>query len=229
MILKLASFFVVYGFWIGFMGLGQFIYDYQTLLTGIGAVSAAYIAAKPVWRQLELTQTQSNGVLREMLLQRQTEVEQAFSAVSDKLGRPLNNLSILFYDLDDEQITEMQAHAHDQAISHGLSWYRDFYKWRDSAEIDTARSKLVVKLESLTRILSDIHGPAHTDQHDENRSISNQVWAEFLARGHAAKAEVEDALSEAETAKSAVADAMKLEIAAIGSRLKALDKALMSN
>lgn len=64
--------------WWALMGIGQFVYDYQTLITGFTAVGAAYVAVQPVYRQLALMrmqsalmQTQSNSVLQQMLLQRQ--------------------------------------------------------------------------------------------------------------------------------------------------------------
>jgi hypothetical protein len=79
--------------WSAMMGLGQFIYDYQTLIVGAGAIGAAYVAAKPVWRQLELTQTQANGVLREMLLQRQAELKKAQEASTEKVGKIVNDLA----------------------------------------------------------------------------------------------------------------------------------------
>ena len=82
----------MYAMWMSLKGLSQFIYDYQTLLTGMAALAAAYIAAKPVWRQLRLTQTQANGVLREMLLQRQSEVQSATATLSEMVKKPLSEL-----------------------------------------------------------------------------------------------------------------------------------------
>jgi len=78
--------------WLGLMGIGQFIYDYQTLIAGIGAIGAAIIAVRPVYHQLDLMRTQSNAVLKDMLVQRQAELEQAATAVAKHVGGPLEDL-----------------------------------------------------------------------------------------------------------------------------------------
>lgn len=220
----------MYTIWMALKGLGQFIYDFQTLLTGIGALVAAYVAAKPVWRQLELTQTQANGVLRDMLMQRQSEVANAASALTENVGKPLSELDRHLYWPDGEAIRldEHQAFHHDQNISRAITWLRSESKHRDSSTVEAAKAGLIEKIDGLLTVLDHIHRPAHTEQHDEDHSFTDEQWAEFLARGESAKDEVEAALAQAQEALTIVSQAMVSEKAAIKARLKKLDEVLIA-
>ena len=179
--------------------------------------------------RLIVLQTQSNGVLREMLLQRQTDLEQAESAITKMIWTPLNDLWHEFSEFDDEPINEVQAHHHDQNISRGLAFIRHGYRWRDSVDVEAARGAAAEKISALVGILNDIHAPAHTDQHDEDRSISDGDWQEFLARGETAKGEVEPALRTAREAAKSIFAKMKRESTEIQDRLKKLDRALVAH
>lgn len=210
------------------MGLGQFIYDYQTLIGAGAAIVAAYIAVRPVWRQLELTQTQANGVLREMLLQRQAELQQAQSALQDNVGKPLNELSFeLDVEAGGDRITEHEAHHHDMGLSRAVSWVRQHYQWRDSTPAETARNSLIEKIDALLMLLSDVHAPAHTDQVGEDYAMSDEEWTAFVARGEQAKDEVPTALADAQRAYREFWSSLSEERSVIGVRLKKVNEALM--
>src|SRR5436853_4663091 len=129
---------VMLAMWTALRGVGQFIYDYQTLLTGAGALVAAYIAAKPVWKQLKLTQTQSNGVLREMLLARRVEVKKARASLAEHVEKHLSELNTAVYWPDGEpnQLDEHQAHHHDQSIWRAANWLQSESKERDSGNVE---------------------------------------------------------------------------------------------
>jgi hypothetical protein len=210
------------------MSIGSFIYDYQTLIAGALALAAAYFAAKPVWRQLELTQTQSNGVLREMLLHRQVEVQQARAALMANVGSKLFDLDhALGCQGDGEFISEHDAFGNDQILSQSISWLRTGYHWRDRSRVEAARAELIDKIDTLLQILEAIHAPAHTDQHDEDRSISDEDWAAFLARGVAAKGEVAGAVGAARTTFNNLLLEMESEAEALKERLTKVNEALL--
>lgn len=220
----------MYAMWMSLRGASQFIYDYQTLLTGVAALAAAYIAAKPVWRQLRLTQTQANGVMREMLLQRQSEVNKAAEALTEHVKKPLNELGQALFWPDGEAalLDEHHAFHHDQSISRAVGWLRLDSQHRHSSMVEAALQRLIPQIDHLLNVLDDIHRPAHTDQHDEDHSFSDDAWAAFLARGEAAKGEVEGALAETTRALDATFSSLASEAATIKARLKELDEALLT-
>jgi hypothetical protein len=211
-------------------GLWQFIYNYQTLLTGAAALAAAYIAARPVWKQLKLTQTQAEGVLRDMLLQRQAEVDNAYAALAHQVGKPLNDLSadLLWPDGEAVRLDEHQAFNHAQAIWSAISSQRADTEHRNSATVEATKGRLIELVDALHSVLDHIHRPASTNQHDEDHDFSDEEWAAIEARGEAAKDEVQDALVPAQNALSETFKALELEKEAIKGRLKKLDEALLA-
>jgi hypothetical protein len=217
--------------WVALRGLGKFIYDFQTLLGVFAAILAAYIAARPVWRQLKLTQTQADGVLRDMLLKREVEIDKAVAAISEHVGKPLSDLSRTTYGLSDEPIdlSEEGAHHSEQTVSGAVRWLRLDPSERDSAAVETAKRELVEELDKLTDILGHIHTPASQQQHDEDHSFTDEQWAAIEARGQAAKGEVPDALSAAQRALRAVFQAVASERAKLKQRLKKLNAALIDD
>lgn len=221
----------MYATWEGLRGLGRFIYDFQTLLGVFAAILAAYIAARPVWKQLKLTQTQADGVLRDMLLKRETEIDKAVTATSEKVGKPLSELS---YAIDTPfgeptDLNEEGAHHFEQTISSAVRWLRLDPTERDSAAVETAKSRLIEKLDNLIDILGYIHIPASQQQYDEEHSFTDEQWAGIEARGQAAKGEVPQALSEAQAAFRAVLEAIAAERAKLKLRLKKLNAALIDD
>jgi hypothetical protein len=211
-----------------FMGLGQSIYDYQTLLGAAIAVGAAYWAGRPVYEQLKLTQTQADGVLREMLLQRQDEVRKARGAVTAKIRQPLSDLA---FELGPEEpidkIDEHQAHHHEMGLWHALSWLRTEYQWRDSSNVEAAKNDLVGKMDALIHLLAEVRYPASEDQHDPDNPISDDDWAALVARGEAAKDEVPAALAGAQAAFREFLAELEKESTAIDARHKSVNEALI--
>jgi hypothetical protein len=211
------------------VGLAQFIYDYQTLIAGAGAIAAAYVAAKPVWRQIELSQTQANGVLREMLQERKAEIQQARSASSDKVGTALNELALAVpWEDEGARITEHEAHHHDVGLSQAVRWLRTGYHWRDSSLVENVRETLILRIDDLIRVLRDVHYPAHTEQHDEDHNMSDEEWAAFVKRGEEAKGEVPESLAVAQSSNRHFLDSLEAEKESIGQRLRKVNEALTS-
>lgn len=209
------------------MSVGQVIYDYQTLITGGAALLAAYFAGRPVYRQLDLMRIQSDAVLREMLLDRQTDLTQANAALATNLGKPLNALGTAVYWDEGEGLDEEQAFYHDQNLSVPLTWLKHDYAWRDNPKAEAKRTELVTALARLIDTLDDVHRPAHTEQVDEDHNISDDDWAKFLARGEEAKGEIEARLAETQDALSATRGEIDAELTAIRLRLTKLDRTLV--
>lgn len=221
---------VVWGLLMSVSGLGTFIYDYQTLIGSGVALLAAYVAVRPVWRQVALTQTQSNGVLREMLLERKLEIEQAKADVRENVSKPIFNLvSAISWYKQGELMDEHSAHAFDHQLSTALKWLTEKYRWRDSEVVEQKKQFLIQELRSTIGILDDIHAPAHTDQHDEDRSISEENWQEFIKRGQEAKTLIKGAARKSKLAHTKLQETMDIDLEAIQSRLRKLDATLISS
>ena len=228
---ELAKMIIEFLFSSALIGLVTFIYDYQTIIAGAGAIGAAYIAARPVYSQLGLLRTQSNGVHREMLLQRQHEIVQAHAALDENVSEKLRQLSGQFYWDDSDggnDFTEQMAHHYDGSVSAATYWVRQSYHWRDNPTAEPLKEELLKNLDSLTSILQDIHYPAHHEQHGEDYSMSDEDYATFCKRGETAKSEVYPALKIAQTTLQKYQSCLKSEQAVLVSELKKLDQMLIA-
>src|SRR5687767_10483627 len=70
-------------------GAGTFIYNYQTLITGVLAIGAAWYAGAPVWRQLKDSNLQTRILHREALTIRLREAEERADRVAKAIDDPL--------------------------------------------------------------------------------------------------------------------------------------------
>lgn len=215
-----------------FSGIGHFIYDFQTLIAGLVAVAAALYGAAPVYRQLELTRTQSNAVLMSMLQDRFAAVEQAVSAMRKEVLTPLRELNRVYqFDYEVDEVTKISAeaaHHYDQLISGGARWLEDAYRWRDSVATENAKRLLVCELEALTDLLSDAHAPEHTDQVGEDYAMNDEEWAAFVHRAEEAKIAVPEALQNSEKAFRRYEDAQQVELHGLTQKLKAVEGSLLT-
>lgn len=207
-------------------GLGRFVFEYQTLIAGAAAVAAAYYAAKPVYRQLDMMRLQSDAVMRDMLINRERDLRQALEALGKNVGKPLNDLGGAVYWHEGETIDEEQAFYHDQQLSSARTWLAGGYRWRDSAVVEAARGDLDKALDELVDTLDDVHRPAHTDKEDEDHVFTDEAWEAFLKRGEDAKDEMQGKLTDAVRALSAVTAGIGAELRSIGNQLTTIDRSL---
>jgi hypothetical protein len=231
MIADLALALVAKLIWVGLMGIGQIVYDYQTLIAGIGAIGAAIIAVRPVYHQLDLMRTQSNAVLKDLLLQRQAELEQAAAALKKHVSERLDDLGREYpwYEVDEDiRITERQAHHFDLHISGAVRWIHLGYRWRDNPVMEGKKALLVSALDELIGKLGDIYFTASHQQHDEDYSIDNEEWVRLEQRGEDAKLEIYPSLVVAKATLTAFLEANQQELVVIDTQLRKLDQGLLS-
>jgi hypothetical protein len=178
-----------------------------------------------------MMRTQSNAVLKDMLIQRQAELEQAAAAVTKHVGGPLDNLGREYpwYEEDENiRLTETQAHHYDQHISGAVSWIRRRYRWRDNPVMEGKKALLISALDALIGKLGDIYFTASHQQHDEDYSIDDAEWARLEQRGEDAISQIYPALVVAKTAMTSFLEANQQELAAIDTQLRKLDRDLLS-
>jgi hypothetical protein len=81
-------------------------YDWQTLITGALAILAAWIAARPGWRQLKSLQLQSEATARETLITRVTAMESRRETTRHKMQHIKDEFSHY-----DELLEDINPHA----------------------------------------------------------------------------------------------------------------------
>lgn len=168
------------------------LYDYQSLAAGLLAILAAWIAAKPVWKQLRDTSLQAMIAQRETIVGIKKDAERRFAKVEKVIAEPFRNLSRLTTDPVGEMI---EIGPHDAFGVGGqlqgvLDWYLETLRETESPAIEAEKDKLRDALGKLERALNDVHWIDHNDQHGDDYSLTDEEWEEVKRRNVEAPAKV---------------------------------------
>lgn len=205
--------------------------DWQTLVVGILALAAAWWAARPVYRQLRETETQSNATLRDVLVPRVAELERHKERALAPSREAVTNLVREFHEMDEAELTAFKEEAafdHWQMVRSAADDFKEFRVWRfDVPSIESLKEPVAVALAHLTDRLDDIHRPASTDQEGENYAYTDQEWEAIKQRGLAARLVLPETIGEWREASDALTKAYDDEAGKLRRRIVELDRALL--
>lgn len=207
------------------MSLGCFIYDFQTLLTGVLAIVVAIVAGVPVWRQLRDSNLQTRISHRETLAILLRDALTRFEKVDQSISKPLAMASDVTSDPmgDARTIDAHDAHGLEQALAGVLDWYLVVLADTEHADIEACKTSLKAALIALTETLNDAHWADHNDQSDEDRDTPDDEWAEILSRCAAAKIEAAERVSDAQIAYLQLTKAQNVWAQSLRGRIAKLD------
>lgn len=212
-------------------GAGNFIYHYQTLITGAAAIGAAWYAGAPVWRQLKDSNLQTRIMHRETLAIRLREAEERAGRVAKAIDDPLWQAQRVTSDPAGEpvEIGEHDAFGVEQMILGTLDWYLVTLEGTEDASVEAAKAALKAALTDLTDTLSDVHWPAHNDQSGEDYSMTDEEWSEVLRRADEGAKLATEKVSAAWKANRALKDAQQASIDGLRRQIAALDQSIARN
>ena len=161
-------------------------------MTGLIALLAAWVTARPVWRQLESMTTQSNLLLREFLDQKliqSTKTYDTISKLASSFQMTFSEGSLKF--CEDERINPEWAfnqEASGQQLQKRVGSYS--LESLPADEVRPAFINLNTALLDLPETLDRIHRPFSEEQHGEDRSFSDEEWKSVKSVGHKAEADL---------------------------------------
>lgn len=203
-------------------GAGTFIYNYQTLITGLLAIGAAWYAGAPVWGQLKDSNLQTRIMHRETLAIRLREDEERAARVAEAIDDPLWKAQDVTSDPagDPLEINEHDAFGVEQMIRGKLDWYLVLLEGTQDTRVEQAKVALKEALKELTDTLSNVHWPAHNDQSGEDYAKTDEEWAEVLQKAKDGKTQAPEKVRAAwkanrvlKAAQEAVANELRQQIA----------------
>jgi hypothetical protein len=168
------------------MTLGRLIYDYQTLITGVLAIGAAWWAARPAWKQISYMRLASEISSRETLRQRAIELEER-KAKYDEQRRDFLAATRLEYDDDGQLFEPIRAgwafDAEQMTLQFRAQQIGAKLSLLDTEPVDNARTALVAKLNPVAEALGAIHRPesVHPEEFEPEADLTPEEAA-YLAR-----------------------------------------------
>lgn len=182
-------------------GLCLFVYNYQTLLTGLIALVAALIAVAPVVRQLSLSRLQSAIMTRDVLGKRLSETEARRTRAAAALQKVTVDFERDIYSDDPEgepKIGAEWAFYAEQTLETLLDKMRQRRESQvDPEEINVELDLIIAGVVALIPSLSDISAPARQPWDDPDLHLSEQEEKDAAAEADAAAAIAEKAIPDA--------------------------------
>lgn len=202
------------------------IYDFQTLITGVLAICAAWYAATPVWRQLKDSNLQTTIMYRETLAQRLREAVERAARVAQAIDGPLMEAGRLTNEPWGEpiEIDEHTAFHLEQTIGKQLDWYLVTLIDTEERRIEDAKKQLKTAIDDLIETLNAIHWPAHNDQHDEDYSFSDEEWRDILSKSEESRSLASVKVSTVQQAYAALRGAQRLYLQELRQKIGQLDQ-----
>lgn len=209
---------------------GCFIYDFQTLLTGIVAIGVAVVAGIPVWRQLKDTNLQTRISHRETLSTLLRDTLARFAEVQAAMREPLSMADRLAFYPDGEpmEIEAEGAHHLEQAFNGLLDWYLVVLADTEHSEIEDRKTDLKNAINKLVSTLGDAHWADHNFQQDENHNFSDEEWAKIETRCGEAKIEASSRISTVSTAYRALTDAQEAWVRSLRAQIARLNQQIVA-
>ncbi len=215
--------------WTGFWAL---IKGYQSLIAGLIAIGAAYMTAKPVWRQLRSMSVQTAMVHREFLAERLRVLEARrhwlmtrLDRYSDEVGQRMMEMRELEGRLNVHWIFERS-----QTTASLIGVLEEDRKaQRDPTPVASALEAVLEALRQLYETMEAIHRPQSTDQAGEDYAYTDEEWARIHAKGKQADERLDAEVTTFERALSGLRTALQTELDGLRDSLQAIDARLTAS
>ncbi|WP_146197965.1 hypothetical protein [Caulobacter endophyticus] len=209
----------------------SWIYRYQTLIGAVVALLAAYIAVRPVWRQLKYIKFQSSAMYRDFVDRRLSEINDRYQIVSEFVSNDLDNFEKKIYEVEELEIGkyEIEWLFESEQNLYFIVVKMESYKCKrlDPLMIDIEIDKLIKSLRFLVDKLEAAHRPHTTDQVGEDYAISDEDWAQIEREGALAEEQISGAASRVRDDFNDLRASFEFEINRMRTSLRSIDQELI--
>ncbi len=208
----------------------NFINQYQTLIAGLIAILAAYLTARPVWRQLDGMSVQTNTLFRDYVLEQLRRTDNRRSWYSKRLGKFVEDTCRRIYEMEEMKggtIDIHWAHGTQQDVTSLLSALKKHGETRDLSAIERELSEVFATLSKLADTLDSIHRPHSMDKHDPEHPFTDEQWAALGMAGKEAEANLASVANDLLEASNRLDAALVRELTMFRQQLKQVQAALL--
>ena len=205
----------------------KLLYGWQTLITGLLALFAATVAARPGWKQLKILEVQTGVLARDALDARLAAIRAREKGVHRNLVLLTDKLMQDLFPLDDEREPDISpdwAFDAQQAVRAAID---DLVLQQetsfDGELIDVARDAVIRKAGALLEYLATIHLPFSRDLDLPPWNYSMTQIAEARAVGKLAEGRLTHCLAAVSAARRSLEGAFAAGLERLRSRIRHLD------
>ncbi|NGM51764.1 hypothetical protein G5B46_19295 [Caulobacter sp. 602-2] len=209
----------------------SWIYRYQTLIGAVVALLAAYIAVRPVWRQLKYIKFQSSAMYRDFVDRRLSEIHERYKIVSEFVSGDLDNFERKIYEVEELGIGKYDI---EWLFESGQNLYfvvvnMESYKSKrlDPLFIEDKVQNIIESIRFLVDRLEAAHRPHTAEQFGEDYAISDEDWAQIEKEGALAEEQIIGAASKVRRDFNDLRASFEFEINRMRTSLRSIDQELI--
>lgn len=209
-----------------------FLRDFQPLIGSAVAISAAYIAALPVWKQLAHLRLQQDIMARDHVARRLKGMEARTRQLNDQVGKWLDDAMWAVYEQShDDELTPRKVDAHWAHNAHFDVWSiceklkAQQNLRQDTHEIEVARHNLILAVQIVAELLHSIAAPASLAGDPQ---VSDTDMEQLEEEEEQARRDLPDATSRLRHERRLFNHAVERELAEIRRWLRAIDDKMLS-
>lgn len=209
----------------------KFLYDWQTLITGVMALGAATVALGPVKKQLSLMRAQNNVMVRDTIGHMILQLDAHRDRVHEITAKRLNDIhsSIHYFDHNGipSGIGEWASQQQGEFSGVATELKALFVTSQDIEAIEGVKAAVLITIDRLTGVLWDIHAPDYAFMFPEDCNWTEEEETAAAVRSGEAQGELDDAASAVSASIRQLNTAYAEQRAALVRRLRIIDDRLL--
>ncbi|WP_334181798.1 hypothetical protein [Novosphingobium sp.] len=208
-------------------------YNWQTFITGVMALVAAGLAARPVLKQLALMRTQNNVMVRETIGHMVVALDAQRASMNEIIAKPLSEIDgdIEYHEQygPPPSIHEWYSAAHSKANGLFRHLRSLFIQSQDAEIVERSKDALLEAAEKLAATLSDICQPIYATIHVTEYEWTEQELAERNAKAEGAENQLAAAVDAVSAATRDLRAAYANQRAVLVRQLRVIDDGLLNS
>ncbi len=208
----------------------DFLYRWQTLITGVLALVAAFVALRPVYGQLKLMREQNKVMLRttisDMMVGLDRDLAFTHEILNERFSRIAQDLGYFEDHGDPPSIAEWASERHGDIRSVIRELKESFFRNRDVMPIEENKGDLILALDDLSECLDAIYTPHWHWIHPDHEWTEDEE-KEAFANAKKSEDEVRDKVRRVAVAATRLSAAREGQRAVYSHRLREIDDTLL--
>lgn len=210
-----------------YTGALKLLYDWQTLVTGLLALLAAFIAARPAWRQIRSLQIQSAVMARDTLIMRVAALESQRDTTRTRITSITSDFVRRIYPYEWEtepDINPEWASEAEQTVNQVVTALTALQETSlDGELIDTTRRATIQQAKELSTCLSEIYVPYSGVLDDSELNLTKEQIAAAEAAATGAEGNLEQRISAVKKGGDALDAAFQAGLERLRDRIRQID------
>ena len=218
--------------WVYWAGIRQWLFDWQTLITGFMALGAAFAALQPVRKQLALMRAQNNVMVRDTIGHMITQIDVHCERMNEITGKPITGVHTGLYHYEqygDRGFEHWAAETSSEVTTMHHKLKDLFITAHDVAAVEQEKNRLLGAVSNLSSCFQDIVAPILATVFPPDDPITEEKMKALDMRAVEARKELDVRASHASMVIRQLREAYASHRATLVHQLRVIDDGLLKD